>query len=207
MRTRLLDKSSNKTINVTKKLIKEVKQILNKDIWNTIRGRPNNFRKACVHFHGEPGTGKTLLQSILTRGLVKGYIDSSNANFPLSNIHSVDVVIFEEGNIPFQLIDVFKKVLEGTGYPINKKNEGSVIQTDWIPVVATSNREKLSSETTVEDDRALRDRITTVRLNRNWYSLKPEDLDQVDFDRACDTLDLLWLKPSSTTLERPGVTH
>ena len=91
-------------------------------LWNCIRGKPIWKRKATILLSGKPGTGKSLLSKIMTMGMTIGYIDSFNDAFPITELEDVEVGVWEEGHLMFQHVPLFKKVLEGRDYVINKKH-------------------------------------------------------------------------------------
>lgn len=195
MRKRKFNSDSKECLKATKQIAKDIMKVINKDIWNTIRGKPTNFRKASIYMYGPPGTGKTLLQSILSRGMSKGFINTQTDNFSLADCHQVEVIIWEEATIPFQMIETYKKVMEGQGYPINIKGENPVFQNEWTPVIITSNKKFLSEQLTKEEEESLKERVIEIPLMEKWFSLDNKDLNIVDYDHLVNSLDLKWIDP------------
>ncbi len=162
-------------------------------IWKNIRGKPKWKRKGGILLCGKPGTGKTLFQKIITRGLEFGQVDNNNENFPLANCYKVEVIIWEEARLSFQNVDMYKKVLEGRDYVISVKHEQSVLQSDWTPVVITTNDTGFPSDVSISDKSAIRERCYKIECREKWFSLKSEELEEVDFDQLSRLLDIKWL--------------
>ncbi len=162
-------------------------------IWNNVRGTPYWKRRATVVIQGPPGTGKTLMQCILTRGLNKGYIDALNMNFSLSGCHNVDVIVWEEANLAFQFVDLYKKVFEGRDYVINMKGKSGSYQGNWTPVVVTTNQSSFPKNVGTTDKAAIRERCYIITLGSQWYkTVSDRELDAVDLDRVANYIDLQW---------------
>ncbi len=177
----------------TQNLISSIEAFFPADAWRTVRGVPPNKRRATIHMTGPPGTGKTLMQSILTRGMQKAYVDVTAESFPLASCQGAEVIVWEEGKINIQQQDMIKKVFEGRDYPINRKGRDSTVQTDWTPVVVTSNSRRLLEALSSEERAPLYERMYRINIARPWFNLTGVMLERVDMDVVAASLDKKWL--------------
>ena len=64
-----ISKSEVISAKLTNDIIESLGEQKGYQVWNTIRGIPPWKRQACVLIEGETGSGKTLLSTIISRGL------------------------------------------------------------------------------------------------------------------------------------------
>ncbi len=170
---------------------------LTKVMWNTIRGIPAWKRKAAVLLKGAPGSGKTLIQTVMTQSLKVGFIDTLNLNFPLSHCRNVDVIVWEEASMSFQLADTYKKVMEGRGYLINIKGKEGVVQNEWTPIVITTNQTQFPKMIGTIDKRAIKERMYEVELGGiSWLTRggfdQVTELADISLRNVANIIDLEW---------------
>lgn len=142
---------------------------------------------------GNPGTGKTLLQNILSNGLRTGHVDTLNVNFPLEHCYQAQCINWDEGHIPFQLCNLYKTVLQGTGYIIQRKGKPAVIQSNWVPVIITTNQKSFPEGINTIDKAAIRQRCTEIKIPTRWYSAHEDEIDQLDIQEVRQLLCNKWL--------------
>lgn len=157
--------------------------------YGTLRGKPPDRRKATVMLKGRPGTGKTLISSIMTRGLACGIINSKCKTFPMNECVGAEAIIWEESSVDFQDANYWKQVLQGEGYIIDQKNKKGAYQKKWVPVVATTNERAWPANVYNVDAIALRDRCWMVELDNKWWSCKNYKLQHIDWDKVAAYID------------------
>ncbi len=187
-----------KDMELSRQVANKLMKIVTPEIWNTVRGKPPRMRKAAVVISGAPGTGKTLLSNILCQGLRKGHVDTLNLQFPLGACYGVEVIQWEEANMPFQHFDIFKKVFEGRDYPINRKGKEQLVQSEWTPIVLTTNQRTFPTDAGHDDREALHQRSYYIKMSagQKWWGsdITDDQMNELDLGFICDCVDVQWHK-------------
>jgi len=92
----------------------------------------------------------------------------------------------------FQHVPLFKKVLEGRDYVINKKHNPCVFQYDWTPVIITTNESRFPADLSERDREAILQRCYKIACDKKWYSVADKQLELADLEDISKILDARW---------------
>lgn len=155
-----------------------------------IRLVPIDRRRACTMLIGPPGTGKSFIAWLLAEGLDIGVVcQEATENFAISDAYEREVVVWEEAEVPFQFVQLYKTFMQGSGYTINRKGKQLVFQREWTPVVMTCNQEPWRRVGTEADRLAFCERCLRIDVNTPIVIWSYEEMYQFDRSYFCRLLE------------------